>query len=418
MEIFERKKIVFVSVTQPFNTSTSMGRLLLNVLLSFAQFERELISERTRDKVNAARRKGKWIGGRLPLGYDLVDGRLVVNPDEAKQVCSIFRLYLEQRSLLRVCEILNGRGWRMKSWTTQRGVHHEGSLWEKASIRRVLTNVIYLGKVALGDEILPGEHQAIVDEEVFNQVALVLESHKPVRGGDARNAHGFLLRGLIRCRACGSIMTSDCARPKGGMYRYYACTSAARRGQSACPVRRVPAETIEQFVVQQIRGLGGDPELIEGVVAEVAGGNGAQEEQLAQEARRLSVEHGRLRAEAKHALALLAEQKGSDGSLIRERLGELDERADHISARLAVIRETLIAIERASFSHKEIAAALALFVPVWEALHINEQTRILRLLIESVDYDGVGGELALNLRPAGVRLLAREAGAAGKSEAA
>src|SRR5688500_17794016 len=126
METFDKHNISFVSVTQLINTATSMGRLVLNMLLSFAQFEREMISERTRDKIAAARRKGKWSGGMPLLGYDVVDTKLVVLPSEAERVRQIFELYLDRQSLLATVEELNRRGWTTKTWTTKKGIHRGG----------------------------------------------------------------------------------------------------------------------------------------------------------------------------------------------------------------------------------------------------------------------------------------------------
>jgi site-specific DNA recombinase len=236
IEVFERQRVSFVSVTQAFDTSQSMGRLVLNVLLSFAQFEREMIAERTRDKMAAARRKGKWTGGHPPLGYDVAQGggKLVVNDAEADQVRAIFDLYLEHKSLLRVVELLNARGWRTKSWVTQSGKRHKGAQWEKAALRKLLTNVAYVGKVAYRGEVLQGEHACIVDPKAFGQVAEALTGGKrdPTRTG---NKHGFLLRGLVHCAACGSAMTSTFASPRGKPYRYYSCTAPRRRGTGECP---------------------------------------------------------------------------------------------------------------------------------------------------------------------------------------
>ena len=143
MERFEKHNAAFVSVTQQFNTAQSMGRLILNVLLSFAQFEREMIAERTRDKMGAARRKGKWVGGMPAIGYDVATAgrKLVINPTEAEQVRAMFDLYLQEESLLRVVETIHSRGWRTKSWTTKKGERHEGNPWGKGSVRNVLTNV-------------------------------------------------------------------------------------------------------------------------------------------------------------------------------------------------------------------------------------------------------------------------------------
>ena len=149
VETFDRHHVSFVSVTQLINTSTSMGRLMLNVLLSFAQFEREIISERTRDKIAAARRRGKWSGGMPLLGYD-VDPRgskLAVNEEEAARVRAIFQLYLELQSLIPVVVELERRGWTNKRWTTRKGRERGGKPFTKTSLHRLLTNVVYVGKI-------------------------------------------------------------------------------------------------------------------------------------------------------------------------------------------------------------------------------------------------------------------------------
>jgi DNA invertase Pin-like site-specific DNA recombinase len=165
METFEKHHVSFVSVTQQFNTATSMGRLILNVLLSFAQFEREIISERTRDKIAATRRKGKWAGGHPILGYDVDPQgfRLVVNADEAERVRAIFKLYLQHESLLPVVQELERRGWRNKRWTTRKGHERGGKPFTKTSLYKLLTNVAYTGKVRYKDEVYDGEHAAIVE---------------------------------------------------------------------------------------------------------------------------------------------------------------------------------------------------------------------------------------------------------------
>jgi site-specific DNA recombinase len=169
MQVFDQQRVSFVSVTQQFNTATSMGRLILNVLLSFAQFEREIISERTRDKMAATRRKGKWSGGLPVLGFDIDPQgyRLVLNEDEAVQVRAIFQLYLELEALLPVVQELERRGWVNKRWTTRAGRQCGGQPFTKTSLQRLLTNPIYVGKVRYKDEIHDGEQPAIVDAETF-----------------------------------------------------------------------------------------------------------------------------------------------------------------------------------------------------------------------------------------------------------
>lgn len=168
MRAFEDRGVSFVSVTQQFNTATSMGRLVLNVLLSFAQFEREIIAERTRDKIAATRRKGKWAGGHPPLGYDLDPKgyRLVVNEPEAERVRAIFALYLESGGLLPAVAELNRRGWTTKSRATRAGARRGGKPFGRSSLHRLLTNVTYAGKVKYKTETHPGGHSALVNTDL------------------------------------------------------------------------------------------------------------------------------------------------------------------------------------------------------------------------------------------------------------
>jgi site-specific DNA recombinase len=262
MQTFDAHRVAFVSVTQQFNTATSMGRLILNVLLSFAQFERELIAERTRDKIAAARRKGKWAGGLPPLGYD-VDPRgpkLVVCAQEAARVRSIFALYLGHRALLPVVRELERRGWRTKRWRTRKGRPRGGRGFTTTGLYRLLTNVVYAGKIKYRNELHDGEHAGIVDPAVWHQVQDLLRQHGHGRGAGVRIASWALLKGVLRCRPCGCAMTPTHASRKGRTrYRYYACTNALKRGRHVCPSKSVPAVEIEQFVVGQLQRLAHDP---------------------------------------------------------------------------------------------------------------------------------------------------------------
>src|ERR1700726_3784354 len=162
MDLFEQRSVSFVSVTQQFNTTSSLGRLTLNILLSFAQFEREIIGERTRDKMSAARRKGKWVGGTPVLGYDVdpAGGRLMVNEKESRRVRDIFALFVQHRSLSAVVAELAKLRWKTKSWKSQNGRAHAGRAFAKVSLRRLLTNAVYAGQVEHRGEIYAGEHES------------------------------------------------------------------------------------------------------------------------------------------------------------------------------------------------------------------------------------------------------------------
>jgi site-specific DNA recombinase len=265
MRTFEDHRVSFVSVTQQFNTATSMGRLVLNVLLSFAQFEREIISERTRDKIAATRRKGKWAGGWPVLGYDVdPDGfKLRVNPDEAGRVRTIFALYLEHQSLLPVVRELERRGWRNKAWTTRQGSMRGGKSFTRTSLHKLLTNAVYLGKVRYKDELHDGEHAAVVDAAVWQRVQALLGRNGHSGGAPVRNKHGATLKGLLRCVPCGCAMTPTHSTRSGTMrYHYYVCSSAQKRGWDTCPSKSFPALPLEEMVARQIRSVGQDSAVV------------------------------------------------------------------------------------------------------------------------------------------------------------
>src|SRR5215471_17300177 len=271
METFERHGVSFVSITQQFNSATSMGRLVLNVLLSFAQFEREIIAERTRDKIAGTRRKGKWAGGRPILGYDVdaKGGKLLLNEDEAAQVRAIFGLYLELQGLFPVVEELARRGWTNKRWTNRQGCEAGGEPFTRTSLYRLLTNVAYIGKVRYKGEVYAGEHPPLVDVELFQRVQALLRQNKASGGAEVRNAFGFVLKGLLRCVPCDCAMTPTHTCRKGTRrYRYYVCSQATKRGRKTCPSPSVPAAEIENFVLQHILCIGSDVALSQQVFAE------------------------------------------------------------------------------------------------------------------------------------------------------
>ena len=254
MELFEQHQVAFVSVTQHFHSGTSMGRLVLNVLLSFAQFERELIAERTRDKVAAARRKGKWSGGLPILGYD-VDARtkkLVINEEEAVRVRAIFVLYLEHRGLLPVVEEMARRGWCNKQSRTRQGRVRGGRPFTKGSLYQLLTNVTSSGQVRYHQEIHPGEQPAIVDPQVWQEVQALLAHNGRARRSAELSPSKALLQGLLRCRPCDCAMTPAHVTNGSRRYRYYTCSAAQKKGWHTCPSKSLPATAIERLVLEQV----------------------------------------------------------------------------------------------------------------------------------------------------------------------
>jgi len=287
IEVLEGHSATFVSVTQQFNTTHSMGRLTLNILLSFAQFEREVIAERTRDKMSAARRRGKWVGGMPVLGYDVDPrgGRLIVNETEAARVRDIFELYLKERALLPTVKELARRGWTTKRWTTKKGHERGGSPFNKTNLYRFLTNAIYTGKVDYQGEIYEGEHDAVISEDVFCRVQTLLRENRRNGGSEVRNRYGALLKGLLYCGACKASMIHAYTTQRGKRYRYYVCSHAQKNGWDTCPVKSLPAGEIERFVIETIRNIGKDDALAAEVIRKAQDQNLQAAESLQQERR-------------------------------------------------------------------------------------------------------------------------------------
>jgi site-specific DNA recombinase len=255
LSLFEKHNVSFVAVTQQFNTSTSLGRLTLNILLSFAQFERELIGERTRDKMSAARKKGKWVGGCPVLGYDVDPGgrRLVVNEQEAERVRAIFELFEQYGSVQRTLEEIQRRGWRMKSWMRKGGQFREGGPFTLNALRRLLRNVLYTGWIRHRGQTYPGEHAAILPAAQWERVQNLLHHGPAQPRGPSRNRHQALLNGLLHCDCCAAPMVYSYAVKNGRRYPYYVCRSAQRKGWATCPTKSLPVQAVEQSVWEQIR---------------------------------------------------------------------------------------------------------------------------------------------------------------------
>lgn len=419
METFEKHQISFVSVTQQFNTTHSMGRLTLNILLSFAQFEREIISERTRDKIAAARRKGKWSGGMPLLGYDLDPrgSKLIVNEDEAARVRAIFELYLAHQSLIATIQEIDQRGWVNKRWTTRKGHERGGRQFTKASLFKLLTNVAYLGKLRYKTEIHNGEHAALVDADVWQRVQSLLGRNGRTGGAAVRNKFGALLKGILRCTACNCAMSPTHSTKNGNKrYRYYVCTGAQKRGWHTCPTKSIPAGELERFVVDQIKCIGRDPTLLHETIAQAQRQGHSHLAALETERASLERDLNRWNAEIRKLLAQVSPD--ASGTLTGDRLADLQDRIAGVERRATEVREQVLALSRTIIDEREVAQAMAVFEPVWDSLTPREQTRIVQLLVERVDFNGATNKVAITFHPSGIKTLAEELNARNSGDAA
>ena len=404
MQTFEKHSVAFVSVTQQFNTATSMGRFILNILFSFAEFERAMISERTRDKSHASRRRGKWMGGQLPLGFDrhTDGGKLVVNPAESKRVRQIFQLFLEHGSIIDTVQEINRRGWTLKRWITKGGREYGGGAFDKFSLKRLLTNHVYVGQVLFRGEIFPAEHEAIVDREAWDRVQGLLNdgATSPRRRSTRSPA---LLAGILRCAACECAMTPTYSSKGRIRYRYYLCIKAHRRGWKTCPSPSIPATEIEKFVVDRIRAIGSDPDLVTRTVEEAGRQLAARKTELEAEAQRIQKNLDRAHEFLRRGIDTVS---GSGTARRQHGVSAPAEKIVALEDHLACVRDELEALRAQSIDPDDLRLALDAFDPVWEHLTTAEQARVVQLLIERIEYDGWDGSLDITFHPAGVRTLA------------
>ena len=253
VEVFDRNGVTFVSVTQSFNTTTSMGRLTLNILLSFAQFEREVTAERIRDKVRASRMKGMWMGGCPPLGYEVKNRKLVENSVDAAHVRWVFARFIEIGSGTELAHELAERG-----VTTSRGHRID-----KKFVYRMLNNRVYIGEAVHKGTSYPGEHAAIIDRAVWDKVHAILTESPRKRAANTRADTPALLKGLLY-GPDGAAFSPTHTRKGGRLYRYYVSQTVLKHGAGSCPVSRVPAGEIEAAVIDQLRAVFRQPEIVAG----------------------------------------------------------------------------------------------------------------------------------------------------------
>ena len=397
MDRFNRAGVAFVSVTQNFSTADAMGRLTLNMLMSFAEFEREMIAERTRDKIAAARRKGKWTGGAVPLGYDVVDKHLVVNDLEAVVVREIFDLYLQHRSALSVMRILNEMGRITKRHKAKNGKVRKARAWAKDSVLRVLRNPIYAGFMPYRDEIHEGEHAAIVDRNVFARAQAILDGHgvKKLR----RNANpSYILRGLLKCGTCGKSYTPGSTTKKSGKeYRYYRCVTRDKEGIRACVSRPLPADAIEEFVIARIREAAMAGDLTVGITDELAMKFQERREELQTERTKLPAAIASLSAEGHKLVETLGTANGTAHRLLEERIEELGAQITHRETRLYQVERALNELRKTEVEASWVADALAHFDDVWDVLTVENQARLVGAVVKRVVVDDVAGKVSAEL---------------------
>lgn len=398
LQLLEKHQVAFVSVTQHFNSATPMGRLTLNILICFAQFERENMIERVRDKVAATKRLGRWCGGRPSLGYDVAPGgrKLVVNETEAETVRQLFALYLEHRSTARVLRVLLDRGWTAKAWTTEKGRKAGGRPFTKSVVAHTLGNILYTGRILYKGEIYAAEHPAIIDIPTWERVQRLMAVQRASGGAEIRTRHFPLLKGLLRCKSCGCGMTYTYSKRGARLYGYYACQNARVKGAENCPMPSLPAAEVERLVVEEITEICRDPLLADRVISEAT----AQHAAMVGELRDRCREAEAIAAKAVAACAR-APKDAAQRALCRQ-----------AESQVAILRERLDEAERLAPNRSAARDVLRAFEPVWAELAPKERQELLRQLIVQVTIDGERGSAAFTFKSEGIAALASRTGGA------
>jgi len=389
-ELLDHHDVALVSVTQKIDTSTPMGRFFRDLLMLFAQFEREMIAERTYEKMAEQARKGRWGGGPPILGYDVVEKKLVVNKKEAKLVGAIYNKYLELASIARTARWANHKGYRTKHHHFATGREVKPRKFTRADIQRILSNVTYIGKVRFDNVDYTGEHDGVIRVKTFAEVQKLLaaKKEKPRRGDQTQQ--DTLLLGLLRCSFCGGAYTSSFVNKKAKdgqvrRYYYYKCTTKSKREAAACPGADLRADLIDDAFVQHFRRLAQEPDKLKAVLEAAASasreGCGAIEAERAELSKQLT----KAERDSMTLVDRLADPDLRGITAIKNRLNELEQHQRVLQSQITDLTLQIRDRRDQDLSSDEVREAFGHFDELWEELDFGERQYAVRLLVKQID---------------------------------
>jgi site-specific DNA recombinase len=375
MDLFDRCGVKFVSVTQSLDTQNPMGRLLRNILLDFAQFEREMTADRTRDKMYQRAQKGLWNGGNVPYGYAVENKRLIVNPEEANHVRFMIHCFAESPSLTGLRDELHRRGWYSRS----------GKPWSKTALDHILRNPIYCGLIRFNEQRFKGDHEALIEEGLFAKVQLMRRDRSH---GATKLSRRFLLKGLIRCFECGSVMTPHYTQKRhkdGSIYRipYYRCTKRLHFDNSVCHVKHINADLVERTVVQKLSDLSQNEAFLKVSVEELNGDLKRKIEPLEREAGQIKKRLEEIEGEIGRYVKALGQGKLSVERLEAE-IGGLETDKHILQQQLDDLQRKINESAARDFNAEILQQTLRDFRSAFAALDPPEQTEALQCVLKSV----------------------------------
>ncbi len=388
LELFERQNVAFVSATESIDTKSPQGRLMTAIMVQFAQYDRELDQERSRDFHLSRARKGLWTGGLAPLGYDLKDKMLVINPEEAELVNRVFNLYVEYRSTIRVAQELNQLGFRRKVYKKIEGNKkaYGGKAFDMDSVLRILQRKVYIGTVrnTRTEQEFQGKHEPIVDMALFEQVQKLIVEHNH-RGGEVHynaNKHGFLFKGLVGCGECGSAIVPTYRKKKGKTYLYYKCLAQSKGLPNKCAITPLGARKFESFVVENIAAIGWDRPFLEKITL-------LAQKKAKENVGPLEKEHqileGRLK-NIKRELRRLVDlvKVGSASGEVAEEIQRLEETKKGLIGRMSAIEVLTAHNKKVVYDVDAIQGTLQRFAMFINRLPVELQVKMIRVLVEKI----------------------------------
>jgi len=397
VEFFESHNTSIVSITQQINTSTSAGRMMINILMTFAQYEREIIAERIRDKIAGAKRRGKHCGGTPVLGYDAdpETKKLGINQKEAELVRHIFKRYCELGSAREVARELKKQGYKNKTWTTRKGNIHKGRDFTMTCIWRMLNNPLYIGQVIHKDKRFPGEHEAIIDKRTYEMARAMLEANTTARR-KSKYATAYPLKGLVRCGHCGGAMTVSYTKKGNRRYIYLQCLKDMKSAEHSCPLRQVPGNDFEKAVLQQLGAIFRTPSILAKTYDAVRKNEDEEKTSLTEKRDELAIKADALRRKIFRP----------GGGISHAELESLKSEAIKVGDELKDVKNYLKILSAAPVSQAEITEAFNSIEALWEELFPAEKYRLTQLFIEKIILRN--DSMELEIKTNGITSLVRE----------
>ncbi len=387
---FQKKGIQLISLNEKFDTSIAIGRAMLSIILIFAQLEREQTGERTSATMQYRAEQGLWNGGRA-FGYDLdpeEKGILKVNPEQAKIVRKAFELCIEKGSAGQVQRMLNELGYRMPVYESRRGKKHGGTLFNKQSVIRMLTNPVYIGKISWSGNLYEGKHEPIIKEQKFSNVQKILERNRKTRSNDKLpREHVYILQGILRCGKCGSMMTPKSGiNSRGKSYHYYQCTRNTHIGKKGCSARYVPAKSIEEFVVKRVRELTTSKDEIKKMINRANKKGNKEIQKLMDNKKILSSQFQDIKEKLNSIVDSIETGSVKTFKSLNERVDSLEHKREDIEEKLKTIDFEISKIQQNRLSAEIMSQTFSTFQDVIDKAQPQKLKELLFRIIEIVEW--------------------------------